>query len=207
VPGFAPLEGPDNPFGGATDIVGVWLRHCESPVSALAANAGQSGLLPTNLALLSTPLFHSFSYAQSSNHKSALYTLMRLIGIRHELRQMRLEKPQWSLGDFAQHFGVSRERVRQLLKAEGLPTRRQTPKRIFEQALVSIGADPATPAVAKDDESKPIDKPLLVGLNESQQATVASATATEPIAEPNSESGTVNATARPGKLPDETWDY
>lgn len=60
---------------------------------------------------------------------------MPLIGVRHKLIVLRKENPHWSLGDLGRNLGVTRERCRQLLNAEGLPTRRTTPKSIMQSAL------------------------------------------------------------------------
>lgn len=84
---------------------------------------------------------------------------MPLTGVRHDLVQLRALNPHWSLGDLASVLCVSRERVRQLLAAEGLDTRRRTPKRIFAEALQaateqaqageSVAAEPKTASPAK----------------------------------------------------------
>jgi hypothetical protein len=75
---------------------------------------------------------------------------MPLVGQRENVRQLRLANPHWSLGDIAQETGISRERVRQLLEAEGLPTRRETPRTVIDRALESMPAP--TPSAHPTDQ-------------------------------------------------------
>lgn len=79
-----------------------------------------------------------------------------LVGVRSRVRELRLKNPHWSLGDIALETGVSRERVRQLLEAEGLPTRRATPRRIFDAALELVPAPNAdtTPDTEEDTDAE-----------------------------------------------------
>ena len=63
---------------------------------------------------------------------------MPMIGVRDRLRVLRREKPHWSLGDLAHELGVTRERVRQLLKAEGLRTKRIRPVDVIDDALSGL---------------------------------------------------------------------
>lgn len=78
---------------------------------------------------------------------------MPLVGVRSQVRQLRLANPHWSLGDLAQETGVTRERVRQLLLAEGLPTRRLTPRAVFDHALRGLEQEnhPDSPNDEADD--------------------------------------------------------
>jgi hypothetical protein len=93
---------------------------------------------------------------------------MPLIGKRDQVRQLRLTNPHWSLGDIAQETGISRERVRQLLEAEGLPTRRVTPRAVFDSVLASMPAQEDNHPVASahpdsptaDDEENAEDETL-----------------------------------------------
>ena len=64
---------------------------------------------------------------------------MQLSGERDRVRQLRLANPHWSLADIAQETGITRQRVHQLLRAEGLPTRRVTPATVIGRALESMG--------------------------------------------------------------------
>jgi hypothetical protein len=77
-----------------------------------------------------------------------------LVGVREQVRQLRLTNPHWSLGDIAQETGVTRERVRQLLEAEGLPTRRATPRSIIDAALSVMPAH-----ATESDADSPTDQP------------------------------------------------
>ena len=63
---------------------------------------------------------------------------MPLLGVRHKVRELRVTNPHWSLGDIALEVGVSRQRVHELLRAEGLPTRKATPRRIFDAVLAQM---------------------------------------------------------------------
>lgn len=65
---------------------------------------------------------------------------MRMTGARDAVVAARKGKPWWSLQDIAREVGVSRERVRQILVQEGLPTRRYMPKDLIDQALVELRA-------------------------------------------------------------------
>ena len=65
---------------------------------------------------------------------------MPLVGVRSALRVLRVEKPHWSLGDLAHELGVSRERVRQLLNAEGMRTKRLRPVDVIDDALQAFRA-------------------------------------------------------------------
>jgi hypothetical protein len=80
-----------------------------------------------------------------------------LVGVREQVRQLRLTNPHWSLGDIAQETGVTRERVRQLLEAEGLPTRRATPRSIIDAALSVMPAPAQKPT--DDDQPEPDESP------------------------------------------------
>lgn len=64
--------------------------------------------------------------------------IMQLSGERDRVRQLRLMHPHWSLADIAQETGITRQRVHQLLRAEGLPTRRVTPATIIDRVLESM---------------------------------------------------------------------
>jgi hypothetical protein len=99
-----------------------------------------------------------------SERKTALQTnpetelCMPLVGQREKVRQLRLTNPHWSLGDIAQETGISRERVRQLLDAEGLPTRRETPRAVIDRVLESM-PEPVPSATPKaDNDNQPESK-------------------------------------------------
>jgi len=65
---------------------------------------------------------------------------MRMTGARDAVVAARKAKPWWSLQDIAREVGVTRERVRQILLQEGLPTRRYMPKDLIDQALAELQA-------------------------------------------------------------------
>lgn len=136
---------------------------------------------------------------------------MPLTGVRHELRKLRVQNPHWSLGDFAAVLHVSRERVRQLLVAEGLDTRRRTPRRIMQEALDRVSEQgSASPAVADRDRRTEIVMPLHNGPSTAQTPLPRPNADTGPIAEGNSPvsvSGTVQAMLVAGELPAPEWQY
>lgn len=78
---------------------------------------------------------------------------MPLVGVRQKVRELRLANPHWSLGDISSCVHVSRERVRQLLKAEGLHTRRITPRAVFDAALEGRDARAWSECQSSRDES------------------------------------------------------
>lgn len=70
---------------------------------------------------------------------------MPLVGVRHQVRKLRLAHPNYSLGDIGSLCKppVSRQRVSQLLKAEGLPTRKVRARDIFDAAYKRVMAERA----------------------------------------------------------------
>lgn len=87
---------------------------------------------------------------------------MPLVGVRSALRVLRMEKPHWSLGDLAHELGVSRERVRQLLAAEGLRTKRLRAVDVFDDALASMRLT-AKPVSPREAHQSPDSVPGTVG--------------------------------------------
>lgn len=70
---------------------------------------------------------------------------MRMTGARDAVVSARKAKPWWSLQDISRQVGVSRERVRQILVEEGLPTRRYMPKDLIDQAMRELQARKGVP--------------------------------------------------------------
>lgn len=80
---------------------------------------------------------------------------MKMIGARVAIVDMRKAHPEYSLTDLARACGVTRERVRQILVSECLPTRRLTPRKVFADALAAMPA-PGEPEQAQDTASNAI---------------------------------------------------
>jgi hypothetical protein len=79
---------------------------------------------------------------------------MPLVGVRQQVRELRTANPHWSLADLAQATNppVTRERVRQLLVAEGLHTARVTPRRVFDAALKGLDVREHNPVESPDGD-------------------------------------------------------
>lgn len=93
---------------------------------------------------------------------------MPLVGKRADVRRLRLANPHWSLGDIASETGISRERVRQILEAEGLRTRRLTPRAVLDGVIAQMPA-PTNPA---DPAENPTDQPDEAKNDESETSPV-----------------------------------